>query len=130
MALTKKGKNFWGEPAWTTLHVFTATYTPDKKDEFLAFVKILPVLLPCPKCGNHFRANAKKYDVNRYLGNNHELFFWGYLMHDAVNQAHNIEVANGSEKIDTTLKYSPPFDEVKSFYFRALSEECKACQGE
>ena len=128
--ISKKGKNFWGEPIWTTFHIFGATYTPEKKDDFLDFIRVLPGLLPCPKCGAHFRENTKKFRVERYLKNNHDAFFMTYLMHDAVNKAHNHEVDTGVEKVDVVLKYSPPYEEVKSFYFRSLSEDCKACQGE
>lgn len=66
--------------------------------------------------------NLKKYPIDKYLCNNHDLFFWTYVLHDAVNQEHN------HLKPDEPPKFSPPFDDVKDFYFKALSEECKACQ--
>lgn len=79
-------------------------------------------LLPCDYCCEHFKKNLKKFPPDNYLDNNHNAFFYGYLLHDLVNQDHNAH-RNGQAK-----KESPPFDEVKSFYFRAVGEECKDCK--
>jgi len=119
--LAKKGKDFWGSPAWTTLHSFAAAYRPEKRQSFLNFVKAFPDLLPCDECGEHFRLNLQRIPVENYMKTNSELFFWTYLLHDLVNQQIS------KHKPASQRKRSPPFDEVKDYYFRALSNDCQVC---
>lgn len=119
--LTVKGKKFWGDSYWKTIHCSTAAYKPENAKPFKQFTEALPYLLPCEECSEHLIANLKIVPVDSYLGSNHDLFFWGYIIHDRVNQAYN------KEHPDQPPKYSPPFDQVKAYYFRALSEDCKAC---
>ena len=121
----KKGRDFWGEPAWTTIHSLAAAYTPDKCDEFKTFVTSFFKLLPCPSCSKHAQANLKILPLEPYLGNNHDLFFWTYVFHDAVNQQCNER--NTSENRDKPKKSSPNYDDIKTYYFKALVSECKVC---
>jgi hypothetical protein len=117
----KRGRDFWGPSEWTSLHTKAAVYKPEKAQAFKNYINALPDLLPCEECGRHLAANLKKYPVDNYLGNNHDLFFWTYILHDAVNQQHN------TYKPDEPKKYSPEFEKVKRFYFKALGEDCKVC---
>lgn len=119
--LNKTGRSFWGPSEWKSLHSKCAVYKPQYAESFKAYINSLPDLLPCEECGNHFRANLKKYPVDTYLGNNHDLFFWSYLIHDVVNLQINASKPSQPKKI------SPPFDKVKQYYFRALGEDCKVC---
>jgi hypothetical protein len=123
MIKTKKGRDFWGPPCWATLHIFAASYTPDKEHAFKMFLESLTKLLPCEICKEHLKANLQKIPVERYLRNNYTLFLWSYILHDAVNQQHNAHA--GPNKIQ---KRSPDYNEVKDFYFRGLAEECKECK--
>ena len=115
-----KGRDFWGPPTWTTLHSFAAAYKPENAEALDQLIAVLPLLLPCDECGEHLESNLARYPVKRYMRNNHDLFFWTYLLHDAVNQ--QITRTPGRSP-----KYSPPFDTVKAIYFRALSSECQTC---
>jgi hypothetical protein len=121
--IKQKGRGFWGPPQWTALHSIAAAYKPCKKQAFKNYIEALCFLLPCDKCCEHLTNNLTKYPLDPYLGNNHDLFFWTYLLHDAVNQAHNIH-----KKVGDPPKYSPPFDDVKAYYYRALGEDCTDCQ--
>lgn len=117
----KKGRDFWGPSEWQSLHSKCAVYKPEHASAFLAYINALPSILPCEECGKHLKKNLKDYPPDVYLGNNHDLFFWSYLLHDTVNQ--QINAANpGKPK-----KVSPPFDKIKAYYFRALGEDCKVC---
>lgn len=118
----KKGRSFWGPSQWKSLHSIATTYKPCNAKAFKEYVNALKYLLPCDKCCTHLTDNLKKFPVDQYLGNNHDLFFWTYLLHDAVNQAHNTHYKN------ETPKYSPPYDEIKAYYFNALTEACDDCQ--
>lgn len=119
----KKGRDFWGPPVWTTLHTFAAAYTPKKAGAFKQFVSSLPDLMPCESCCNHLRDNLKKYPPDAYMRDNHSLFMWSYLLHDTVN----IQRAKHHPEGEPIGK-SPPYDQVKAFYFNALADECAACK--
>ena len=121
-SVQKKGRAFWGPPFWVSIHSTAAAYKPEKAAAFKRFIQSLPELLPCEECCKNLAANLVKHPVDNYLRNNHDLFMWSYILHDAVNQEHN------HRKPREPAKYSPPYDQVKMFYFKALSEECKECQ--
>ena len=109
-----KGNAFWGPPTWKTIHSFAAAYNPKHAEAFKMFMYSMIELLPCEKCRLNLAEKLGKYPIDRYLSSNHELFYWTYILHDAVNQ-HN-------------RKISPPYDEVKASYFDALGQECKECR--
>lgn len=111
---TRKGKDFFGWPAWHTLHCFAVRYHPSKRSAAIKLVEAYMELLPCDTCQVNFRKKLEQYPINDYLGSNHDFFFWTYLCHDIVNQYKNVK--------------SPPYDKVKSIYFNALGESCSDCQ--
>jgi hypothetical protein len=119
----KKGRKFWGDTIWGGLHIFAAAYKPEVSSSFKNYINAYPDLLPCPACGEHFRTNLKKYPPDKYMRNNHDLFFWTYVMHDLVNGQ-----CNANMSPDEIKKQSPAFDDVKRYYFSGLGEECKVCQ--
>ena len=114
---SKKGRKFWGEPWWEPLHSAAASYTPDQAQAYKSLVKAYTALIPCHQCRDHFRQNLIKYPIDRYLKNNVELLFWTYIIHDAVNQTHNIH------RPDDTPKVSPPFEQVRVKYMRPQNWE-------
>ena len=111
--MSKTGKDFWGKSVWMTIHSQSVTYTPDKAEAFKSFISSLTKLLPCKDCQKHLKENLQKYPIDYYLDNNDNLFFWTYLLHDAVNKS--------------VGKKSPKFDIVKKQYYDALQEECANC---
>ena len=130
----RKGRDFWGPAVWKSLHIFAASYKPSAAASFKKFVEALPDLLPCPSCGVHLRKNLAEHPPDRYMRNNHELFFWTYVIHDRVNarcnaesEAESNEATTGRELV-VKKKQSPSFDDVKRYYFSGLGEECKVCQ--
>ncbi len=118
--VTKKGKDFWGEPIWRTIDILTATFRPQNADHLKNFLWSLSYLLPCEECGAHFRELLTINPIDPYLTNNHDAFFYNYITHDEVNQSIN-------EKDSSAHKYSPSFSTYKSFIFESLSQECKGC---
>lgn len=123
LSAPKKGKEFWGEPVWTSIHSFAAVYKPEHAASFKAFINSLVYLLPCEACRQHLSQHLKRIPMDKYLSNNHDLFYWTYILHDAVNQEINKHASRGSP-----LKQSPPYDEVKNKYFKALSDYCSECK--
>lgn len=123
MSLSKPivGRGFWGPPIWTTLHTLAAAYTPDQAPTFKQYVASLPILLPCEVCRAHLVINLKKYPLENYLTDRNTLFFWTYLLHDAVNQQITLERPNEA------AKRSPDYETIKNYYFKNVGDECKAC---
>lgn len=117
----KKGRDFWGPAEWRSLHVMGATFRPENSDAFVQRLWNLTKTLPCEKCRENLKAKLIKYPPEPYLTNNHNAFFYTYFIHDLVNQ-HLTELYPDKPKI------SPPYDEVKAYYFRALGEECRECR--
>jgi len=115
-----KGKNFWGPAAWRFIHSIAVTYTPDKAEQFKVMMTTFTDLLPCEICQVNLKEKLKKFPIDQYLKSNETLFFWTYVLHDLVNQA--INATNPKIK-----KVSPPYDQVKSFYFNSLNVSCTDC---
>ena len=115
--------SFWGPSTWKSLHSMAVKYDITKKQHFINYINSLPHLLPCEKCGKHLKDNLKSFPYTPFLNNNHDLFFWTYLLHDMVNiqiNSENIKDKNFKRKI------SPPDDVVKNIYFSAL-KSCLDC---
>jgi hypothetical protein len=123
MADTKKGKRFWGCPHWDVLHCAGATYDGSlmAQQGFNELLSAYTKLLPCKECRGHFMENIIAIPPSAYMEDNHSLFFWTYLIHDKVNESHNIYHK------DEPPKVSPPYEEVKSKYFIPLGLECSSC---
>lgn len=117
----KKGKDFWGPPFWTTIHIIAATLRPENAESFETFLRVLVKLLACKECGKNLEKKLNAFPPGPYLRNNHDAFFYSYLIHDLANQ-------QITQHHPETPKVSPPFDEIKAYYFNALGEECADCQ--
>lgn len=120
----KKGKDFYGDPLWRVIHHFAASYTIDKREAFLAFMDSLCVLMTCEVCRCHLRDRMKVLDVDRYLGNRHDCFYFTYLLHDFVNREYNQQHASDAS---FKKKISPPYETIKSIYFKTVDDNCKEC---
>lgn len=79
---------FWGPPIWTTGHILAKTYTPDRRREFELFWEILPTLLPCKVCGEHFLEELAVEPLAGVLDSNpsaEEVYQWSSRLHTRVN---------------------------------------------
>lgn len=115
-----KGRDFWGPPMWVVLHIVSATYRPENANVYKQFLDCYKKLLPCEICKKNLEEKIKMYPPDPYLTNNHDAFFYSYLLHDLANE--NITKDN-----PLIQKESPNYDNMKAFYFNALSQECKDC---
>lgn len=118
--ITKTGKSFWGPPIWQTIHILAATLKPGNGKAFVEFLRTLTILLPCEVCKENLKAKLEKIPPEPYLTNNRDAFFYTYLIHDLANT--HITEHTGNEKI------SPPYEDVKSYYFRSIGEDCEECK--
>lgn len=71
-------------------------------------------------CKVNLKAKLEAFPPDPYLSNNHDAFFYSYLLHDLTNAKISAQ--------SKTPKVSPDFDDVKGFYFSGLVQECKECQ--
>ena len=103
MQKQRKGMDFFGPHKWVSIHSTCAAYTPDNCSKFRDWIRLEFELLPCKTCRVHALKMLETTPPDPYLSNNHDLFFWSYLIHDAVNKRLN--------------KISPPYQEIKRYYF-------------
>ncbi len=120
--MNKNGKDFWGDSVWKAIHTFAAAYKPENELEFRAYIYSLTKLLPCESCREHLKRHLEKYPMDTYMRNNHDLFFWTYTLHHAVNESYNRDHPTSPHK------RSPPYDVVKNMYWKALGETCSDCK--
>lgn len=114
---SKKGRQFWGENHWDVLHSGAAFYTPDHAADYMLLIQGYKSNLPCKQCRTHFAQNLEKYPIEPYLSDANALLFWTYIVHDAVNQAHN------SHRPEEQPKISPPFPAVVKKYMTSKPEQ-------
>ena len=84
----------WGREAWHFIHYVALNYpdvpTDETKRKYKFFFELLPYVLPCPFCGNHFLENLEKLPIR--LGSKKELFEWTIDMHNEVNKSNEKDV--------------------------------------
>lgn len=112
--LRTQGSNFWGPPIWTTIHILAVTLRIENAEYYKRFLEVLSQLLPDRESRMMLGWVIQQYLPDSYLLNNHDAFFYSYIIHNAVN-----------EKLG---KISPPYTTVKSSYFLPLGQECNDCR--
>nr|QBK86592.1 MAG: Erv1/Alr family disulfide (thiol) oxidoreductase [Marseillevirus LCMAC102] len=110
---SQESNGFWGPPIWAVIHIFAATLRQENAKEYKRFLEVVGVLLPT-QSSRVLLQILRSYPIDSYLRNNHDAFFYSYIIHDIMN--------------NHLGKRSPSFDDVKSFYFSALGEECSDCK--
>lgn len=99
--------DFWAPASWKTIHCLAAGYRSHQAQDFINFMYSFTKCLCCEKCCENAIGEMKAIPLeDKYLKNNENLFLWTYLLHDAVNRRLG--------------KTSPPYEEVKSIYFKRL----------
>ena len=77
----------WGPAAWDFLHRSSFAYpdnpTKAQQDEALAFYRSLGVMLPCPKCAEHWTKMIKKSPPE--TESKDKLAKWLWARHNEVN---------------------------------------------
>lgn len=98
---------------WASIHILSITLRQENILYYKEMMNILCFLLP-ERDGKELRSFLLKYPMDPYLRNNKDVFLYSYMLHDHVNR-----------KIG---KKSPNFQDIKIYYFSALSEECNDCR--
>lgn len=106
---------FVGAAQWLALHSYATTYTdtPENRRAAKQYIDAIAILFPCERCRGHFNATLKKWPIENYLDNNSRFFLWTWIAHDQAT------ISKG--------EVSPPYNEVKRFYFESLLGGCDKC---
>lgn len=96
-------KYIWGPRKWNELHRKALNFYPCQAKDFLLWLRMFLLKLPCPECQIHFAKLLLSNPVEPYLTNRETLFYWTYIIHDQVNARLG--------------KYSPPYAIAKSIYY-------------
>jgi hypothetical protein len=111
------GPDIWGPHGWKFFHFVALGYSnnPSNEDKqnYKNFFTMIPKILPCSICSNHYIKNLKKHPItDEVLSNRANLLNWTIDMHNEVNISNNkkpISYENGlnlvlnnflSDKID------------------------------
>jgi len=99
------GPDIWGPHGWKFIHFIALGYpkepTEEDKISYKTFFLLIPSILPCSICSNHYTQNLKKNPLtDEILQDRLKLFNWTVDMHNEVN------ILNDKETIDydTALK--------------------------
>lgn len=109
-----KGIKFYMLPVWTMIHSFAASLSLENIGFFRHFLEVISILIPDKRYAALFAKALRDVDIKQYLIDKDTAFYGTYILHNQVNKLRG--------------KTSPPFDNVKSFYYRALGIECKSCR--
>lgn len=93
------GPDVWGPHGWKFFHFVALGYpknpTNDDKENYKTFFSIIPNILPCSICSNHYKKNLGKYPLtDEVLSDRISLLNWTIDMHNEVNKI------NGKKVID------------------------------
>lgn len=102
----------FGPKWWFVIHSMAANATDDKKRAAYRhfMMDLLPILLPCAVCANHYKANVSKIPIDQFMSNHVDLLTWSWKLHDIVN------VMLGQT--------SPPLSEVQKIYLPGQDSTC------
>ena len=110
----------WGPVGWAFLHSVTFGYpevpTREDADAYRIYFQSLGSVLPCDKCRINYKKNLEIHPIEKYLGSRKDLAYWGYLLHEMVND-------------ELGVKDRLKFEDVWKYYESMRSEGCggKTC---
>ena len=113
--LSEEGNEFWENHMWFVMHALATTLRPEDALAYKQFLFSVAKLAPCENMKKILENSLKTMPPDAYLSNNHDAFFYSYVLHDIANSKCNIP------------ENSQNYDDMKSYYFRALFQECNEC---
>ena len=80
----------WGPSVWASIHILCYAapdeLTPAHQQQYIAFFKALPYLLPCSSCSVHLLEHYQSLPVESSVSGRAALFAWSVQLHNAVNE--------------------------------------------
>jgi len=111
----KNDEYFWEDNTWFVVHMMAATLRPETAIWYKDFLFSLAKLLPTENLRTIFGTTLVSFPPDAYLSNNNDAFFYSYAIRDIFNSKLKVP------------KKSQNYDDMKSFYFTGLFQECKEC---
>ena len=78
----------WGKEAWHFIHFVALTYpnnpTEEDRNNYMAFVKSLQFVLPCPSCSENYKVKFQDYPPR--MDSKRDFFEWTVDIHNMVNK--------------------------------------------
>ena len=83
----------WGSNMWAMIHLI-CIYAPEiidanVRNTYYMFFSMMPYVLPCEKCRDHWLDHISKYPLEQSLDSRKDLFEWSVNMHNLVNKSLN-----------------------------------------
>lgn len=109
----------WGPNGWFFLDSICLSYplnpTNETKKSYKSFFYLLPKMLPCDKCRDHFNQYITKYPLDdNILKSKNNLILW------ILNAHNNVNKINGKNMI--TL------EQFKQYYDQKYKDTCSSCK--
>jgi hypothetical protein len=80
----------WGPFFWHTMHLAAITYPAEpsyaNKRAAKEFFESLAVIIPCPKCREHYTKHLQVMPISPHLDRRQDLFKWTVQLHNEVNK--------------------------------------------
>lgn len=83
--------NIWGPKMWTMIHLI-CLQAPETMDAnvgntYYMFFSMMPYVLPCDKCREHWLDHVRSFPLEQALGSRDKLFRWSVQVHNLVNKS-------------------------------------------
>jgi len=81
----------WGPKMWAMIHLICLqapeTIDANVRNAFYTFFTMMPYVLPCDKCREHWLEHVREYPLEQMLDTREQLFLWSVNMHNLVNKS-------------------------------------------
>lgn len=81
----------WGLKMWTMIHLICLqapeTIDTNVRNAFYTFFTMMPYVLPCDKCREHWLEHVREQPLEQMLDTREQLFRWSVNMHNLVNKS-------------------------------------------
>jgi hypothetical protein len=111
------GPDVWGPHGWKFIHFISLGYprkpTDDDKNNYKIFFNMIPNILPCSICSNHFKENLIKHPLTDDIMNDRiKLLNWSIDMHNEVNIINNKPIIDYDQGLNFIINnYNIPKEE-------------------
>jgi hypothetical protein len=114
------GPDVWGPHGWKFIHFISLGYprkpTDDDKNNYKNFFNMIPNILPCSICSNHFKENLIKHPLTDDIMNDRiKLLNWSIDMHNEVNLITNKQIIDYEQGLNLVINNFniPPEEHIK-----------------
>jgi len=102
------GPDVWGPHGWKFIHFVSLGYprkpTDDDKNNYKNFFYMIPNILPCSICSNHFKENLIKHPLTDDIMNDRiKLLNWSIDMHNEVNIINNKPIVDYEQGLNLVI---------------------------